>query len=443
MRLELKRISIVGLGRLGAPMGACFAWQGFPTAGLDTDSAKVRAINECRAPVFEPELEELIHKGDGRFTAGEDYEEAILGSDVTFLVVPTPSEKTGGFSMYYVLEAAERVGEILSKKTGFHLVVLTSTVMPGATEGQLKPLLESHSGKTCGKEFGLCYNPEFVALGSVMRDFLAPDFVLIGESDTRSGQALASLYKHVCLNDPPIARMNIVNAELTKLAVNTFVTTKISFANMIARICERLPGAEVDTVTAALGLDSRIGPKYLKGAIGYGGPCFPRDNVALISLARQLDAPATLAEATDSFNRSQVQWLAAITKSHLAQGGTVGILGLTYKPDSNHVEEAQGLLLAQALASDSIRVVAYDPFGMENARKVLKRTVSFCGSPIECIRKADVLVVTTPWAEFKELTADHFNHNSRPRTLIDCWRLFEKYPFPSGLKYIPLGVGRP
>jgi UDPglucose 6-dehydrogenase len=442
MGIELQRVSVVGLGRLGAPMAACFAFRGFPTVGLDTDPAKIQAINQRKAPIFEPGLEELVRKSEGRLTAGEDYEAAIRDSDVTFLVVPTPSEETGGFSLRYALQAGERLGAVLRTKPGFHLVVLTSTVMPGATGGQLKPLLEARSGKTCGKEFGLCYGPEFIALGSVIRDFLNPDFILIGESDPASGEALAHLYKRVCANDPPIARMSFVNAELTKLAVNTFVTTKITFANMIARICERLPGANVDVVTSALGLDSRIGRKYLKGGIGYGGPCFPRDNAALIHLARGLDAPATLAEATDSFNRNQVHWLATLAKSHLPEGGSVGILGLTYKPDSNTVEEAQGLLLAQILAADSIPVVAYDPVGMDNARKVLGEGVTLSTSAADCVRQADVLVVTTPWADFKKLSVDHFGRNSNPRILIDCWRVFDNYAFSGGVKYVPLGIGK-
>src|SRR5438874_7521065 len=245
---ELHRVSVVGLGRLGAPMAACFASRGFRTVGLDSDPGKIVAINERRAPIFEPGLEDLIRESEGRLTASEDYETAVLESDVTFMVVPTPSEPTGGFSLRYVLQAAERIGEALRKKKDFHLVVLTSTVMPGATGSQLKPVLESRSHKICGQGFGLCYSPEFIALGTVIRDFLNPDFILIGESDRQSGECLARLYKRVCANDPGIARMNFINAELTKLCVNTYVTTKITFANMVARICEQLPGADVDVV---------------------------------------------------------------------------------------------------------------------------------------------------------------------------------------------------
>lgn len=247
------------------------------------------------APIYEPGLQDLLNANQELLTGTNDYENAVMNSDVTFIVVPTPTESNGDFSLHYVLEAAKNIGDVLRKKQDYHLMVLTSTVMPGAIDKELRPYLESRSGKKCGQDLGLCYNPEFIALGTVIRDFLNPDFILIGESDSHSGEILESLYKQVCENDPPIARMCIINAELTKLAVNTYVTIKITFANMLARICERLPGADVDVVTSALGLDSRIGRKYLKGSIGYGGPCFPRDNGALKTLARSIGTSAIFA----------------------------------------------------------------------------------------------------------------------------------------------------
>lgn len=438
---EFPRVSIVGLGKLGAPMAACFAHRGLTTFGVDVDSHKVEALNRGAAPVYEPRLQELIETSAGRLTATTDLPRAVLCSDVTFIVVATPSEKHGGFSLQYVLQAAEQIGAALREKDDYHLVVLTSTVMPGATGGELLPLLEARSGKKCGTDFGLCYSPEFIALGSVVRDFLNPDFVLIGESDARAGEMLAAIYRQVCENNPPAARMNFVNAELAKISVNTFVTTKITFANMLARICEKLPGADVDVVTGALGLDSRIGRKYLTGAIAYGGPCFPRDNLALGALARELDAPAVLAEATDRFNRRQIQWLSELVKSRLPSAGSVGILGLSYKPNSDVVEEAPGLLLAQALAQAGVRVVAYDPVALPNAARVLDSSVSYATSLNECIRQTNVVIVTTPWEEFRRLTLDDFGGESAPRVLIDCWRLWQN-PAPNDrVQYLPLGQG--
>ncbi|MEM3485867.1 MAG: nucleotide sugar dehydrogenase, partial [Candidatus Methanomethyliaceae archaeon] len=348
------RISVIGLGKLGAPLAAVLASKGHKVIGVDVDDRPIRLINEGKAPVYEPGLEALIQASRERLWATSDYDLAVRETEATFIIVPTPSDESGAFSLRYVLAAAESIGQALRHKDGYHLVVLTSTVMPGATGSELLPALETHSGKRCGRDFGLCYNPEFIALGSVIHDMLNPDFVLIGESDPHAGDILTGIYRNLCENNPPIARMNFINAELTKLALNTFVTTKISYANMLAEVCERLPGADVDVVTSALGLDSRIGRKYLKGAIGYGGPCFPRDNLAFIHLARQLGVQAVLAEATDRLNRAQIVRLAEIVLSRLPKGGRVGIMGLSYKPNTDVIEESQGVQLARHLLARGI-----------------------------------------------------------------------------------------
>lgn len=436
----VKTITVVGLGKLGAPMAACFAAKGFKVIGVDVDASKVNAINHRQAPVYEPGLQELLEAYDEQLEATTDIEDAVHRSQVTFIVVPTPSEPDGNFSLRYVLQACEGIGKALRRRDDWHLVVITSTISPLSMDTAIKPYLEEHSGKRCGLDFGLCYSPEFIALGSVIRDFLNPDFILIGESDSKAGDVLTDIYKRVCDNDPPIARMNFVNAELTKLAVNTFVTTKISFANMLARICERLPGANVDVVTGALGLDSRIGSKYLKGAVSYGGPCFPRDNLALIALAKKIGAPADIAETTDRFNRWQIQWLADIIQGHLKGGDTVGILGLTYKPNTDVVEESVGLLLAQELVRRDISVVAYDPAGSGNAGRILGKQVRFADTAQSCIAEADVVVLTTAWTEFSALPPEVWTRHSRPRLVIDCWRVLDNLEGCDGVIRVPLGV---
>jgi UDPglucose 6-dehydrogenase len=435
-------ISVIGLGKLGAPLAAVLAYKGHNVIGVDLNPDSVRLINEGKAPVYEPQLDDLIKECRPRLSATSDYRAAVANTEITFIIVPTPSGSEGSFSLRHVLPTAESIAKGLREKNTFHLVVLTSTVMPGATSNQVLPVLELHSSKLCGRDFGLCYNPEFIALGSVIRDMLNPDFILIGESDSRSGEMLEALHKRVCDNDPPVARMNYINAELTKLAVNTFVTTKISYANMLAQVCERLPGANVDVVTSALGLDGRIGRKYLKGALGYGGPCFPRDNLAFSALARQLGAPAILAEATDRANRLQVSYLAALLKSKIPPRGVVGILGLAYKPNTNVIEESQGLLLAQALTADAIPVIVYDPAGMTNAREALRGPVKFAASAQECVQESDAVVVTTPWEEFRSISPQMLERHSVPRVLVDCWRLYDAEQYCKVTNFIALGVGK-
>lgn len=435
-------VTVVGLGKLGSVIAAVLAGSGHKVAGVDLNPDAVKALNEGRAPVEETGLSDLIQKNRERLSATTDGEAAVAGADITFIVVPTPSEAGGAFSLRYVSPAVETVGRALRRKEDFHLVVLSSTVMPGSTGGSVLPLLERISEKKCGRDFGLCYNPEFIALGSVIRDMRNPDMILIGESDPRSGQILSDLYQHVCESKPAIARMNFVNAELTKLSVNTFVTTKISYANMLAQVCERLPGADIDVVTSALGLDTRIGRKYLKGALGYGGPCFPRDNVAFASLARLHGVEATLAEATDKLNRRQVRRLGDLILAILPAGGTAGILGLSYKPSTSVVEESQGVQLAQYLLDNGAPVVAYDPAAMDNARQLLNGDVTFASSVEQCAARAHVLVVTTPWEEFRNLRPESLNGELGRPTVVDCWRIVSGGEgFGGRANYLALGVG--
>jgi UDPglucose 6-dehydrogenase len=272
----------------------------------------------------------------------------------------------------------------------------------------------------------LCYNPEFIALGTVIRDMLRPDMILIGESDQRAGDLLESIYRRSCDNEPAFRRMNFVNAELTKIAVNTFVTTKISYANMLADICDRLPGADVDVVTQAVGCDSRIGTKYLRGAIGYGGPCFPRDNVAFGALARSLGARVELAEATDSLNRYQIERVLGAVEARLVDTGTVGVLGLSYKPDTAVVEESQGLALVARLLDLGRRVIAYDPKALPAAQSVLRRQFEAAPTAADCVRASSLVVVMTPWSEFRDIPEDAFARSGSRLTVIDCWRVTSK-----------------
>ena len=432
------KISIIGLGKLGAPMAAVMAHKGHMVVGVDVNPAYVAAIQQGHAPLKETGLEEMIQANRERLSATTDYEEAVLATEATFIIVPTPSDPDGRFSLRHVMIAAEKIGAALRKKQDWHLVVLSSTVMPGSTGGKLLPALEAHSGKKCGEGFGLCYNPEFIALGSVIRDMLNPDMILIGESDERSGEILERFYTGVCDSNPHIRRMNHVNAELTKISVNTFVTTKISYANMLAQVCETLPGADVDVVTSAIGCDSRIGQKYLKGALGYGGPCFPRDNLAFSALARGNGVPPILAEATHQLNQSQAPRLAKWILARLPEGGTVGVMGLSYKPNTEVIEESQGLALAKHLLSVGVPVVVYDPAAMENARPQLAGKVTFATSAADCARQADVLAITTPWAEFRDISPKEFKPHG---TVLDCWRLLDKDAVGAVVEYLALGSG--
>lgn len=435
------RICVVGLGKLGVPLAATIASRGFHVVGVDVEPATVDRINRREAPVFEPGLQELIAASRACLCATLDHRSAIAASEITFVVVPTPSEDHGGYSLQQVIDALSRVGEALKRKDSYHLVVVTSTVLPGAMDGTVRPLLEERSGRRCGADFGLCYSPEFVALGSVVRDFLHPDFILIGESDPRAGDLLVGFYAELCENRPPVARTSFVNAELAKIALNSYVTMKIVFANMLAEVCERVAGADVDVVTGVLGLDSRIGSRYLRGALGYGGPCFPRDNDALGYVARQVGASDTLPRTIDAINRRQPRRVVALLRRYLPPAAPVAVLGLSYKPRTAVVEESQGLLIARLLAEAGHPTVVYDPLAAAEASRLLGNAVRYAASIQEALSEATGVVIANAGEEFASLRAEDFPTRAQPTMVLDCWRLLRRELERSHrVRYVALGV---
>jgi UDPglucose 6-dehydrogenase len=437
------KISVIGLGKLGAPLAAVLASKGHTVVGVDNRPQPVEAVNQGKAPVDETGLESLIRESRKNLSATTDLRRAVLDTQVTFIVVSTPTIPGGGFSLQFVLATLGPLGAALKEKADYHLVVLTSTVMPGDIEARVRPVLEKFAGKPIGPTLGLCYNPEFIALGSVLHDMLFPDFILIGESDPRAGNLLAEIHRGVCGGRPDVARMGFANAEITKLAVNTFVTTKISYANTLARICQHIPGADVDVVTAALGLDTRIGPKYLKGAVSYGGPCFPRDNNAFALLGDRLGVPTPLAQATDATNRAQTELLAHLALANLPPGGSVGVLGLSYKPNTRVCTDSAGVLLSRRLREAGVAIIVFDPAALEEARRDLGETVEYADSASACARRADVLVVCVAWPGFAQLKADDLRRPSRRATVIDCWRMLNRAELEPVANLILLGVGPP
>ena len=435
------KVSVIGLGKLGAPMAAVYASKGFDVIGVDKNPAFVNAVNEGRAPVEEDRLQDFIDKSKGRLSATLDTTEAVKNTDVTFVIVPTPSGPDGSFTNKYALESLKEIGAGIKGKSGYHLVVITSTVMPGSTDSEIRQVLEKHADRPVGETLGLCYSPEFIALGTVIRDMLNPDFFLIGESDKKAGDMLVSIYSQACDNQPRMERMNFVNAELTKISVNTFVTTKISYANMISDLCDYLPGADVDVVTQAIGCDSRIGHKYLKGAVAYGGPCFPRDNVAFSRLAEIIGAKADLAVATDTINRHQKDRVLTIIDQLGYQPKTIGILGLSYKPGTAVIEESQGIALAASLKKKGFDVVIFDPMAMAPAQAVLGEHVTYATSAADCVKNSDALVIMTAWPEFAELPTSLFEEKPAGFAVIDCWRILKPQTLPSKSTSIHLGRG--
>ena len=409
----MNRISVVGLGKLGLPLAVSLASKGFQVVGVDIDERKVRAINNGISPVSETNLQEMLTRFKDSIVATLDYDYALRNSDVTFVFTNTPSNPDGSYSTRQLESACREIGKVLRDKNVFHVVIIMSTVLPLTCEETLKPILEEQSKKKCGVDFGLCHTPEFVALGSVIHDFLNPDFFLIGESDPKSGRIVENIYRKI--SDSKIVRTSIVNAELAKIAINCFLTTKISFANTLGEVCEKLPNANANTVTSILGLDHRINADCLNAGLGFGGPCFPRDNKAFSFLAKQLSCQSWLAEATDKVNAIQVDKVVEKVKSRLKGKGTVAVLGLSYKPNTETVEASQSLEIAKKLSGLGYKVKVFDPQAMNEARLILGDNVVYCNSLQQCVENTGLCIVATPWKEFKHLKV------SVP--VINCWNI--------------------
>jgi UDPglucose 6-dehydrogenase len=285
-----------------------------------------------------------------------------------------------------------------------HLFVCSSTTTPGAVDQVLIPMLERETGGVCGRDFGVCYNPEFIALGNVVKGLLEPDMVLIGESDPASGEALEELYKRYNCNSPHIARMSIISAELTKISVNSYVTMKISFTNQLRMIADQFPKANIHTILEAIGSDSRVGQKYLRAGLSYGGPCFPRDNRLLAYTARQLGLEAPLAEASDRVNQRANLDLFEKVQRLVTKNDTVAVLGLAYKPDTYITEEAAGLYLAQQLKRQGYRVVVHD-YGAKPANSPNLHEFDHLDDPATLQQRGDIklAVICCPWPEYRSV----------------------------------------
>ncbi len=420
------KVSVIGLGKLGLPMAAAIASRGFEVVGVDNSQGIVEALSNGQIHIKERGLEKLVESAGERLAFTTDIERAVLDTNISFVIVPTPSLEGGSFSNEYVFEACTDIGKALAEKDDYHIVVITSTVMPG-TMAQVGRILEQISGKNIPDDVGLCYSPEFIALGNVIDDFLYPDFVLIGESDFVAGDDLDNFYRLLlgAHHELHIARTSFENAELAKLALNCLVVTKIAFANFLAQLCEKLPGGNITHVTNAIGMDSRIGRKYLTGGPPYGGPCFPRDTRALAVVAESLGVAHDLPTVVDTMNRQGVLRLYDLVIEAASPESVIAVLGLAYKSGTHITEESAGSKLVELLEAAGRSVVMSDP------------CIPDTDDAQSCVDVAQIVVIMLPYRGFAEL------EYKAGQTIIDCWRIMRPPMLMknTGIKYIGLGLG--
>jgi UDPglucose 6-dehydrogenase len=433
-----EKVSVVGLGKLGLGLALCLADSGIETVGIDVSETVVNSINNGITPVIEPQYQELIEKLRHKFRASLSHAEAIEKTDITFILVATPSIGDGRFSNRYVKSALKSLAEAFGKSSKKnHLFVISSTVVPGSTEKTFIPLIEQISGKKYKKDFDVCFDPDFVALGTVVKDFKNPDLVIIGESSSEAGARVAALHKQICENEPKISRMSIISGEVAKVSLNAYITMKISFANTVANLCERIEGTDVDAITNAIGADRRISPFYLRGGLAFGGTCFPRDTKAFMTISRQYDIDPILLSAVEDVNVRQNKHLATVVKKYLAEENKVSVLGIAFKDKTPVTEASPAVNLIQELVIDDVDVMVFDPLAMENAHSIFDDEISYANSIEECLTSSPVCVVTLMSKEYKKAIENFWS--AKPLTIVDCWRQIDANKVSKNIKIVAIG----
>jgi UDPglucose 6-dehydrogenase len=427
------KVSVVGLGKLGACMLALYASKGHKVYGVDVNQETVDCINKGLCPVKEPYLPQYLKAARDNIYCSTDYG-GIKNTEITFIIVPTPTDETGEFTNRYVSEALAKVCEVIKDKKQYHLIVVTSTVKLGSMRKDFAPIMESVTKSKVNEKFGLDYNPEFIALGDVIHGLDAPDALLIGESDKVAGDLLHMFYADTCKIMPAVHRMSWENAEVSKLMLNVCVTTKISLANTITQVCDRIQGGNVDKVTAFLGADSRIGSKYIKGGLSFSGECFPRDCRAFYKMGERIGLECSLQRVNDEFNNKHNKFVLSKMLKLLPKGAKrVSLLGVSFKPNTPVTTESPAIDFANGLTTYGYEVVAYDPQGKIKEAK-MKSSIK------DCLQDSDLAVLVTPWSEFKDLVSEDFQVMKSP-IILDCWRLLGKGLFKgTNVEYHALGL---
>ncbi|MBX9845192.1 MAG: UDP-glucose/GDP-mannose dehydrogenase family protein [Xanthobacteraceae bacterium] len=434
------RVAMIGTGYVGLVSGACFADFGHHVVCVDKDQGKIAALERGEMPIYEPGLDDLVAANvkAKRLSFTTDLKRPVAEADAVFIAVGTPSRRGDGHAdLTYVYAAAKEIAAALD---GFTVVVTKSTVPVGTGDEVERIIRETRPDA----QVAVVSNPEFLREGAAIQDFKHPDRIVVGTEDERAGKVMAELYRPLYLNRSPILTTGRRTAELIKYAANAFLATKITFINEIADLCEHV-GANVQDVARGMGLDNRIGGKFLHAGAGYGGSCFPKDTLALIKTGQDHEAPLRIVETVAAVNETRKRAMARKVVSAVGgnlRGKTVAVLGLTFKPNTDDMRDAPSIPLITALHDLGAKVRAYDPVGMEQAKKVLPE-VSYCEDAYECATGADALVIVTEWEQFRALDLDRLKQVMTERPAVVDLRNI--YP-PGDLAqrgFIYESVGRP
>ncbi|MDD5085343.1 MAG: UDP-glucose/GDP-mannose dehydrogenase family protein [Candidatus Omnitrophica bacterium] len=432
------KLCIVGSGHVGLVTGVCFADLGNRVICVDSDKKKIELLRRGKAPFFEPGLEEMIRKNSssGRLSFTTSIAEGVRDADVTFISVSTPSKPSGETDLSYVEEVTIEIARSLRRS--YHLIVDKSTV-PVETGERIYETI--HDLNRRGVKFEVASNPEFLREGCAVHDFLEPDRIVIGVASKRAEKILRELYKPI---DAPLIVTDIKSSEVIKHASNSFLATKISFINMVSRLCDHV-GADVTKVAEGMGMDGRIGKHFLQAGVGFGGSCFPKDLAGFIHIARKNSIDFKILRAVTEVNEEQKDWFIKKVEDALwnLNRKVVCVLGLAFKPDTDDMRSAPSVDIIERLINEGVKVQAYDPQATHEARKVLKTgAVKFAKDAYEAVRGADAILLLTEWNEFKELDFKRVKRLMRKAVIVDGRNLYDPGEMKAlGFKYISMGRG--
>ncbi len=396
------KIAIVGTGYVGLVTGTCFSEVGIDVTCVDIDEQKIINLKNGIIPIYEPGLEDMVNRNaaKGRLHFTTSIREAIEGCEVIFIAVGTPPDEDGSADLQYVIGVARDIGKYMKD----YLLVVTKSTVPVGTASKVRSAIEDElKQRGLPISFDVASNPEFLKEGAAVDDFLKPDRIVIGIESERAEEVMKRLYKPFTLNGHPVIFMDITSAEMTKYAANSMLATKISFMNDIANLCE-IVGANVNMVRKGIGSDSRIGPKFIYPGVGYGGSCFPKDVKALIRTSRDYQYNLRVLQAVEEVNDDQKLVMFRKISTHFKgdlKGRTVALWGLSFKPHTDDMREAPSIVLIHALLNAGVKVIAYDPVAMHEAKRILGDTITYAGGMYEALDGADGLLMVTEWPEFR------------------------------------------
>ncbi|CAN2534852.1 MAG TPA: UDP-glucose/GDP-mannose dehydrogenase family protein [Methylosinus sp.] len=430
-------ITMIGSGYVGLVSGACFADFGHVVTCVDSDASKIERLLRGEIPIFEPGLDELVANNvrQNRLFFTTDLGPAVRGADAVFIAVGTPSRRGDGHAdLSYVYAAAETIGRALDRFT----VIVNKSTVPVGTGDEVERIIREVNPKA---DFAVVSNPEFLREGAAIEDFKRPDRVVIGIEDERAREVMAEIYRPLSLNEPPLVFVGRRTSELTKYAANAFLATKITFINEIADLCEKV-GADVQDVARGIGLDKRIGGKFLHAGPGYGGSCFPKDTLALLKTGQDYAAPLRIVETVVAVNDSRKRAMARKVIAALGgsvRGKKIGLLGLAFKPNTDDMRDAPSLAIVASLAGDGARVHAYDPESMGQAKPLMPE-VTFCDDPYATAEGADALVIVTEWDAFRALDFDRVKSLLKTPVIVDLRNIYRAADLRKrGFTYLSVG----